>query len=78
MNQEWDGKLLEDLLSQDPSLQEGFSVWVFLEHLSAGRLMQVVSKEAFSMALDDVFMEMYHNVLKKVTTTETSIMLGME
>lgn len=67
MSQEWDGKALEDLLSQDPSLQDGLSVWRFLEHLSAGQLMRVDSKEAFSLALDDLFMEMYHNVLKKVT-----------
>ncbi|MCI4389112.1 hypothetical protein PGIGA_G00094000 [Pangasianodon gigas] len=65
MSQEWDGKALEDLLSQDPSLQDGLSVWMFLEHLSAGHLMRVDSKEAFSLALDDIFMEMYHNVLKK-------------
>ncbi|KAF4079710.1 hypothetical protein AMELA_G00181350 [Ameiurus melas] len=65
MSQEWDGKALEDLLSQDPSLQDGLSVWMFLEHLSAGHLMRVDSKEAFSLALADIFMEMYHNVLKK-------------
>ncbi|XP_072529247.1 uncharacterized protein def6c isoform X2 [Salminus brasiliensis] len=65
MGQEWDGKLLEILLAQEPSLQDGLSVWMFLEHLSAGRLMRVDSKEAFSLALDEVFMEMYHNVLKK-------------
>ncbi|KAB5542284.1 hypothetical protein PHYPO_G00089870 [Pangasianodon hypophthalmus] len=65
MSQEWDGKALEDLLSQDSSLQDGLSVWMFLEHLSAGHLMKVDSKEAFSLALDDIFMEMYHNVLKK-------------
>ncbi|XP_027007157.2 differentially expressed in FDCP 6 homolog [Tachysurus fulvidraco] len=65
MSQEWDGKTLEDLLSQDPSLQNGLTVWMFLEHLSAGNLMRVDCKEAFSMALDDIFMEMYHNVLKK-------------
>lgn len=67
MSQEWDGNPMEDLLSQDPSLQDGLSVWTFLEHLSAGHLMRVDSKEAFSLALDGVFMEMYHNVLKKVT-----------
>ncbi|KAF5899746.1 differentially expressed in FDCP 6, partial [Clarias magur] len=65
MNQEWDGKALEDLLSQDPSLQDGLSVWKFLEYMSAGHLMRVDSKETFSLALDDIFMEMYHNVLKK-------------
>uniref|UniRef100_W5K958 Differentially expressed in FDCP 6 homolog n=1 Tax=Astyanax mexicanus TaxID=7994 RepID=W5K958_ASTMX len=65
MGQEWDGKLLEVLLAQEPSLQDGLSVWSFLEHLSAGHLMQVDRKEAFSLALDEVFMEMYHNVLKK-------------
>lgn len=67
MSQEWDGKALEDLLSQDPLLQDGLSVWMFLEHMSAGHLMRVDSTEAFSLALDDIFMEIYHNVLKKVT-----------
>ncbi|XP_046730259.1 differentially expressed in FDCP 6 homolog isoform X2 [Silurus meridionalis] len=65
MNQEWDGTALEDLLSKDPSLQDGLTVWMFLEHLSAGHLLRVDSKEAFSLALDDIFLEMYHNVLKK-------------
>lgn len=67
MSQEWDGKALEDLLSQDPSLKDGMNLWMFLEHLSAGNLMKVGCKEAFSLALDEIFMEMYHNVLKKVT-----------
>lgn len=66
MNQEWDGKLLEDLLSQDISLlEEGMSVWAFLEHMRAGRLLRVTSTEAFSLALHEVFLEMYHNVLKR-------------
>ncbi|KAI5617882.1 differentially expressed in FDCP 6-like isoform X1 [Silurus asotus] len=65
MNQEWDGTALEDLLAKDPSLQDGLTVWMFLEHLSAGHLLRVDSKEAFSLALDDIFLEMYHNVLKK-------------
>ncbi|KAL0962991.1 hypothetical protein UPYG_G00348090 [Umbra pygmaea] len=65
MNQEWDGKLLEDVLSQDASVQEkGMSVWVFLDLMGAGRLLRVSSEEAFSLALDQVFLEMYHNVLK--------------
>ncbi|XP_071391556.1 differentially expressed in FDCP 6 homolog [Centroberyx affinis] len=66
MSQEWDGKPLEDLLSQDPSVrEEGMSVWTFLEHMGAGRLLRVTSAEAFSLALDEVFLEMYHNVLKR-------------
>ncbi|XP_026857966.2 differentially expressed in FDCP 6 homolog [Electrophorus electricus] len=65
MSQEWDGKLLEALLAQEISLHSGLSVWLFLEHLGAGHLMQLDSKETFSLALDEVFMEMYHNVLKK-------------
>uniref|UniRef100_UPI003AAC1BDF differentially expressed in FDCP 6 homolog n=1 Tax=Centroberyx gerrardi TaxID=166262 RepID=UPI003AAC1BDF len=66
MSQEWDGKPLEDLLSQDPSVrEEGVSVWTFLEHMGAGRLLRVTSAEAFSLALDEVFLEMYHNVLKR-------------
>ncbi|XP_010885715.1 differentially expressed in FDCP 6 homolog isoform X1 [Esox lucius] len=65
MNQEWDGKPLEDLLSQDASVQEeGMSVWMFLDHMDTGRLLRVTSVEAFSLALDHVFLEMYHNVLK--------------
>ncbi|XP_051974711.1 differentially expressed in FDCP 6 homolog isoform X2 [Xyrauchen texanus] len=65
MSQEWDGTLLEELLSQHAALQEGMSVWEFLEHLSAFRLLHVESNEAFSLAVDDVFMEMYHNIIKK-------------
>ncbi|XP_055046645.2 differentially expressed in FDCP 6 homolog isoform X1 [Misgurnus anguillicaudatus] len=65
MNQEWDGTLLDDLLSQNAALQDGMSIWEFLEHLSAGRLLHVENKEAFSLAVDDVFMEMYHNIIKK-------------
>ncbi|XP_066525369.1 differentially expressed in FDCP 6 homolog [Hoplias malabaricus] len=65
MGQEWDGKLLECLLTKEPYLQDGLSVWTFLEQLSAGQLMRVDSKEAFSLALDEIFMEMYQNVLKK-------------
>lgn len=66
MNQDWDGRLLEDLLSHDPSLQEGMSVWKFLEHISSGRLLRITSVDTFSLTLDDVFQEMYHNILKKV------------
>uniref|UniRef100_A0AAV2IXP8 PH domain-containing protein n=1 Tax=Knipowitschia caucasica TaxID=637954 RepID=A0AAV2IXP8_KNICA len=66
MNQEWDGKFLEDLLCEDMTvLDEGMSVWAFLEHMSAGRLLKVTSVEAFSLALHEVFLEMYHNVLKR-------------
>ncbi|CAL8318844.1 unnamed protein product [Lota lota] len=65
MSQEWDGKPLEDLLSQDASArEEGLSVWRFLEHLGAGHLLRVTCGEAFSLALNEVFLEMYHNVLK--------------
>ncbi|XP_051546416.1 differentially expressed in FDCP 6 homolog [Myxocyprinus asiaticus] len=65
MSQEWDGTLMEEILSQHTALQGGMSVWELLEHLSAGRLLHVESKEAFSLAVDDVFMEMYHNIIKK-------------
>ncbi|XP_004083118.1 differentially expressed in FDCP 6 homolog [Oryzias latipes] len=63
---EWDGKLLGDLISQDPTVQEeGMSVWSFLAHMNAGRLLRVTNSEAFSLALNEVFLEMYHNVLKR-------------
>ncbi|XP_072311226.1 differentially expressed in FDCP 6 homolog [Eucyclogobius newberryi] len=66
MNQEWDGKFLEDVFSQDITvLEEGMTVWSFLELMSAGRLLRVTNAEAFSLALHDVFLEMYHNVLKR-------------
>ncbi|XP_023263932.1 differentially expressed in FDCP 6 homolog [Seriola lalandi dorsalis] len=66
MSEEWDGKPLEDLISQDATLQEeGMSVWTFLDHMTAGQLLRVTSAEAFSLALDEVFLEMYHNVLKR-------------
>ncbi len=68
MNQEWDGKPLEDLVSQDSTgREEGMSVWSFLEHMGAGQLLRVTSAEAFSLALDEVFLEMYHSVLKRVS-----------
>ncbi|XP_043963691.1 differentially expressed in FDCP 6 homolog isoform X2 [Gambusia affinis] len=66
MSQEWDGKPLEDLISRDPTVQEeGMSVWTFLEQMSTGQLLRVTSAEAFSLALHEVFLEMYHNVLKR-------------
>lgn len=72
MSQEWDGKPLEDLMLQDAEervREEGMSVWSFLAHMGAGRLLRVTSAEAFSLALDEVFLEMYHNVLKRVSPT---------
>uniref|UniRef100_A0A3P9QJQ1 Differentially expressed in FDCP 6 homolog n=1 Tax=Poecilia reticulata TaxID=8081 RepID=A0A3P9QJQ1_POERE len=66
MSQEWDGKPLEDLIGRDPTVQEeGMSVWTFLEQMSTGQLLRVTSAEAFSLALHEVFLEMYHNVLKR-------------
>ncbi|XP_047431554.1 differentially expressed in FDCP 6 homolog [Mugil cephalus] len=66
MSQEWDGKPMEDLISQDATVrEEGMSVWTFLEHMCAGRLLRVSSAEAFSVALNEVFLEMYHSVLKR-------------
>ncbi|XP_073336607.1 differentially expressed in FDCP 6 homolog [Pagrus major] len=66
MSQEWDGKPLEDLISQDATgRDESMSVWSFLEYMGAGRLLRVTSAEAFSLALEEVFLEMYHNVLKR-------------
>ncbi|KAM7367200.1 hypothetical protein PAMP_015118 [Pampus punctatissimus] len=66
MSREWDGKPLEDLIFQDALVrEEGMSVWTFLEHMIAGRLLKVTSAEAFSLALDEVYLEMYHNVLKR-------------
>lgn len=68
MSQEWDGKPLEDLLSQDTAVREdGMSVWTFLEHIGSGRLLRVTSAEAFSLALNETFLELYHNVLKSVS-----------
>ncbi|XP_028256243.1 differentially expressed in FDCP 6 homolog isoform X2 [Parambassis ranga] len=65
MSQEWDGKPLEDLLSEDTAVREdGMSVWTFLECIGSGRLLRVTSAEAFSLALNETFLEMYHNVLK--------------
>lgn len=65
MSLEWDGKPLEDLISQEQ--EDGMSVWSFLEHVGTGRLLRVTSPEAFSLALNEVFLEMYHNVLKRVS-----------
>ncbi|XP_069021067.1 differentially expressed in FDCP 6 homolog [Embiotoca jacksoni] len=66
MSQEWDGKHMDNLISQEAAVrEEGMSVWTFLEHMGTGRLLRVTSGEAFSLALDEVFLEMYHNVLKR-------------
>ncbi|KAM9845699.1 differentially expressed in FDCP 6 homolog [Aulostomus maculatus] len=66
MSQEWDGKPLEDIVSQDATVRDGgLSVWSFLENMEAGRLLRVTSAEAFSLALDEVYLEMYHSVLKR-------------
>lgn len=68
MSQEWDEKPMEDLLSQDATVwEEGMSVWTFLEDMGTGRLLRVTSAEAFSLALNEVFLEMYHSVLKRVS-----------
>ncbi|CAK6950023.1 differentially expressed in FDCP 6-like [Scomber scombrus] len=65
MSQEWDERPFEDLLSEDAvAREEGMSVWAFLEHMGARRLLRVTSAEAFSLALNEVYLEMYHNVLK--------------
>lgn len=69
MNEEWDGKPLDALICLDPTGQdEGLSIWSFLEHMSEGHLLRVTNAEAFSLALDEVFLEMYHNVLKRVSS----------
>ncbi|XP_030576008.1 differentially expressed in FDCP 6 homolog [Archocentrus centrarchus] len=66
MSQEWDGNPMDDLLSQDATVwEEGMSVWTFLEDMGTGRLLRVTSAEAFSLALNEVFLEMYHSVLKR-------------
>ncbi|KAM6896616.1 differentially expressed in FDCP 6 homolog [Lycodopsis pacificus] len=58
MSQEWS--------QEDATVWEGdMSVWTFLEHMGAGRLLRVTSAETFSLALDEVFLEMYHSVLKR-------------
>lgn len=76
MSEEWDEKPLEDLITQDPTvLDEGLSVWTFLEHMSTGRLLKTTSSEAFSLALDEVFLEMYHCVLKRVGHFRTRVSL---
>lgn len=69
MKQEWDGKQLDDLICLDPTGQEeGMSIWSFLQHVSESHLLRVTNAEAFSLALDEVFLEMYHNVLKRVSS----------
>ncbi|KAG7495690.1 hypothetical protein JOB18_003793 [Solea senegalensis] len=65
MNVEWDGKLLDDVMSQCATVEDGMSLWTFLEHVNARRLLKVPSAEAFTLALNDVFLEMYHGVLKR-------------
>ncbi|XP_066561394.1 differentially expressed in FDCP 6 homolog [Amia ocellicauda] len=65
MSMEWNCKELDDLYSQNIKLKDGMSVWIFLEQMNSGNLLNITNIESFSLALDDVFQEMYHNVLKK-------------
>ncbi|MBN3321980.1 DEFI6 protein, partial [Atractosteus spatula] len=65
MSLEWNRQELDAFYSLKPELLEGMSVWTFLEQVNSGKLLHVESIESFSLALDEIFQEMYHNVLKK-------------
>ncbi|XP_069048957.1 differentially expressed in FDCP 6-like isoform X2 [Lepisosteus oculatus] len=65
MSLEWNRQELDAFYSLKAEFLEGMSVWTFLEQVNSGKLLHVESIESFSLALDEVFQEMYHNVLKK-------------
>ncbi|XP_041113209.1 differentially expressed in FDCP 6 homolog isoform X2 [Polyodon spathula] len=65
MSLEWERNGLDDSYCQDPTLLDGMTVWKFLELMGSGRLIRSEGTEAVSLAVDEVFQEMYHDVLKK-------------
>ncbi|XP_033888333.3 differentially expressed in FDCP 6 homolog isoform X2 [Acipenser ruthenus] len=65
MSLEWEQNGLDDCYCQDPTLLDGMTVWTFLELMGSGRLLKSESTGAVSLAVDEVFQEMYHDVLKK-------------
>ncbi|KAK6487928.1 differentially expressed in FDCP 6-like protein isoform X1 [Huso huso] len=65
MSLEWERNGLDDCYCQDPTLLDGMTVWTFLELMGSGRLLKSEGTGAVSLAVDEVFQEMYHDVLKK-------------
>ncbi|XP_028672839.1 differentially expressed in FDCP 6 homolog [Erpetoichthys calabaricus] len=62
---EWDRKDLDDFYAENPELMNGISVWKFLELMESRRLFKSVTSESVSLAVDEVFQEIYHDILKK-------------
>ncbi|XP_048858998.1 differentially expressed in FDCP 6 homolog isoform X2 [Brienomyrus brachyistius] len=56
---------LEDFLSQDFVLQNGFTVWVFLDMMNSGKLTKGITKDSVSMAVEEVYREIVDDVLKE-------------
>uniref|UniRef100_H2ZYP5 PH domain-containing protein n=1 Tax=Latimeria chalumnae TaxID=7897 RepID=H2ZYP5_LATCH len=65
MGLEWHQGELEDFYFQDPSLANGMQVWSLLDLIDSGIFSNFASKEVLSLAINDVFLEIYHDVLKK-------------
>uniref|UniRef100_A0A3B3T890 DEF6 guanine nucleotide exchange factor a n=1 Tax=Paramormyrops kingsleyae TaxID=1676925 RepID=A0A3B3T890_9TELE len=56
---------LEDFLSQDSVLQNGFTVWAFLDMMNSGKLTKGITKDSVSMAIEEVYREIVDDVLKE-------------
>ena len=57
---------LEDFLSQESVVQNGFTVWAFLTMMNSGKMTRGIAKEIISMAVEEVYREIVGNVLKEV------------
>ncbi|XP_063064430.1 differentially expressed in FDCP 6 homolog [Engraulis encrasicolus] len=56
---------LEDYLSQESVLQNGFTVWAFLNMMNSGKLTRGISKETITMGVEEVYREIVGDVLKE-------------
>ncbi|XP_062396416.1 differentially expressed in FDCP 6 homolog [Sardina pilchardus] len=56
---------LEDFLSQESVVQNGFTVWAFLEMMNSGKLTRGITKETVTMAVEEVYREIVGDVLKE-------------
>ncbi|KAL2104067.1 hypothetical protein ACEWY4_000935 [Coilia grayii] len=56
---------LEDCLSQETVVQNGFTVWAFLDMMNSGKLTRGITKETITMAVEEVYREIVGDVLKE-------------
>lgn len=66
---------LEDFLSQESVVQNGFTVWAFLEMMNSGKLTRGTVKETVTMAIEEVYREIVGDVLKEVIRRTAYTML---